>query len=39
MELPQGAVGKNGDVLKAYPSSVKPDDPTLIADIEVALAN
>jgi glutathione peroxidase len=32
-------VGKNGDVLKAYPSSVKPDDPTLIADIEVALAN
>ncbi|MEM5518683.1 glutathione peroxidase [Henriciella sp. AS95] len=32
-------VSKSGDVLKAYPSSVKPGDEILVADIENALAN
>lgn len=32
-------VGKSGQVLKAYPSSVKPLDDTLQADIEGALAS
>jgi glutathione peroxidase len=30
-------VGKNGKVIKAYKSGVKPDDATLRADIEAAL--
>ncbi|MGB3624937.1 MAG: glutathione peroxidase [Henriciella sp.] len=32
-------VGKSGEVLKAYPSSVKPMDETLTADIESALGS
>lgn len=31
-------VGRDGVVIKGYPSSVKPDSPELLADIEKALA-
>jgi glutathione peroxidase len=31
-------IGADGTVLKAYPSSVRPADTELIADIEAALA-
>lgn len=32
-------VGKDGQVLKAYPSSTKPGDSELVSDIEAALAS
>jgi glutathione peroxidase len=31
-------VGKDGQVIQAFPSKVKPDDPALLAAIEAALA-
>ncbi len=31
-------IGADGTILKAYPSSIKPNDPGLLADIQAALA-